>query len=326
MKTYGMLRLLFTLVGILLGSDVALSGPKEQCIDKIVNGLQGRGASAQEMNSPVRENLVDALLADPRFEERWSRHVNDYFNDSVAGSNDEANAPYYLARKILTDKLPWSDMFQGPWSVQTEGTGAGAKVVVVPNANALGYLTSLQWEVRYEGGEGEGYQLRKAYRIPHNMVGLRIEPVDAQGSNRKDPAGTCYACHFEPKNIFALDLIAQALPRKKFLDGQPQSGQFVAPVYTNPADAPDVLLSKDLSGLKSIVQTLLSDKFKNDYNFNVCRMTFQYFYHRNEANNSYDFKQFDACMSAFESSTAPIQNIRAAVKAFVMSPEFCTYP
>lgn len=315
-------------IGLLVFSwaDYALAGPKEQCIDKIVNGLQGRGPTAQELQSNARGNLVDALLMDPRFVEKFSRHVNDYFNDSVAGANDEANAPYYLSRKILMDRLPWSDMFAGPWSLRTEGTAPNTRVVITQDPAALGYFTNLQWNIRYEGGEGEGFQLRKAYRIPHNMVGLRMPSVDAQGMNRKDPAGACYGCHFEPKNIYALDLIAQALPKKLFQNGQPQSGQFVNPVYAKPEDAPDVLLTRDLMGLKAIVQTLLSDNFRNDYNFNVCRMIFQYFYQRNEADNSLDFKQFDACMNAFESATAPVQNIRAGIKGMVMTPEFCSWP
>ncbi len=316
------------LIGLvfMIGIDCAWAGPKEQCIDKLVNGLQGRAPSLQELQSNNRESLVDALLTDPRFVEKFSRHVNDYFNDSVPGASDEANAPYYLARKVLTDRLPWSDMFVGPWSIRSEGTGVNARVNVVQDPASLGYFTNLQWNIRYEGGEGEGFQLRKAYRIPHNMVGLRLPPVDAQGLNRKDPAGACYGCHFEPKNIYALDLIAQALPKKRFLNGQPQSGQFVDPVYAKPEDAPDVLLSKDLTGLKAIVQTLLGEGFRNDYNFNVCRMVFQSFYHRDEADNTLDFKQFDACMSAFENATAPVQNIRSAIKGMVMTPEFCSWP
>jgi hypothetical protein len=317
----GLLGFLF-----LSGADHALAGPKEQCIDKIVNGLQGRGPSTQELQSNGREVLVDSLLVDPRFVEKFSRHVNDYFNDSVVGASDEANAPYFFAKKILSDRLPWSEMFNGTWSLRTEGAAPNTRVLVVQDPAAFGYFTNLQWNIRYEGGEGEGFQLRKAYRIPHNMVGLRLPAVDAQGMNRKDPAGACYGCHFEPKNIFALDLIAQALPKKLFLNGQPQSGQFVDPVYAKPEDAPDVLLMKDLSGLKAVVQTLLGENFRNDYNFNVCRMVFQYFYQRNEADNSLDFKQFDACMNAFENASGPVQNIRAAIKGMVMTPEFCSWP
>jgi len=307
-------------------ADFALAGPKEQCIDKIVNGLHGRGPTVQELQSNGKEALLDTLLSDPRFVEKFSRHVNDYFNDSISGANDEANAPYFLAKKVLADRLPWSDMFQGAWSIRSEGTAPNNRVVISQDPGALGYFTNTQWNIRYEGGEGEGFQLRKAYRIPHNMVGLRMPSVDAQGANRKDPASACYGCHFEPKNIYALDLIAQALPKKRFLNGQPQSGQFVDTVFTKAEDAPDVLLVKDLSGLKTIVSTLLGDNFKNDYNFNVCRMVFQYFYQRSEADNTLDFKQFDACISAFESATAPVQNIRSAIKGMMMTPEFCAYP
>lgn len=120
------------------------------------------------------------------------------------------------------------------------------------------------------------------------MVGLGLPPVDAQAADRSDPNSTCYGCHFNPKNPYALDLLAQALPRKRLINGETRPGEYEDLRFDNREDAPEVLLQQNVQGLHQIVDILLSEPFAPDCNFNTCRMVFNFVFNRDDEKRERD--------------------------------------
>ena len=290
--------LIFCSVLFLSLGRIAIGTPQEKCNDKITNILLGRGPTIDELQMESSQ-LIARHIKDDVFIERFSRHTNDYFNDSIS-SETQPRMPHTTWQRKLSKRTCLGE------KCSRENTVLWPKVKVKISALEFktmikeSYFTSRDWSIRYEGNEEAGFQLKKAYRIPHNIVGLRLPAIDAQGADRKDPTGTCYSCHFNPKNAFALDLIAQALPLKRIENGEPRSGEFVEPNYPDITAAPDVLLATDVVGLKSVVSILLSDKFKPDYQFNTCRMVFNFVFGRDDTKAVKDDLLFDVCMKSFE--------------------------
>src|SRR5262249_13369771 len=154
----------------------------------------GKTAPASLLTATDPKQAIDALLQSPEFQERFARFVNSEFNDAPGPSATTdapylADAPYWMAKKILADGAPWADMVLGKYRLVSVASNAS----IVDDANGLGYFRSDAWYRRYEGNEPAGIKISTAYRIMNNVVGLRVPAstgapnIDQSAAGRKAP-------------------------------------------------------------------------------------------------------------------------------------------
>lgn len=286
------------------GGEADKAEASERCAIRLSIALQGKSADAALIASGDPQASVDAMLGSPEFAERYARFINSEFNGGpVTAANDDP--VYYLAKHVVTNKKPWSDLFIGPYDVVATGT-TGMEVKADPTG--LGYFRSDSWMKRYAGNEDQGFMLVASFRILSNTTGLTLTPsVGNPGDDRTTTgrAGTaCKGCHYD--QWFALDKFARLLPKKKV------TGEVVT--FTPPTDGPQQVLGKTLNDDKQMVTTLVeSDAWK----FAQCRTVFKFLYGR--AENQCEAKVFDACADALTNQ----KTIQAAVAAVAKDPSFC---
>lgn len=282
---------------------------RERCAVRLAIAFTGKSPPANLLGSVDPQAEIDVLLESVDFMKRFARFVNSQFN-RTPGATLEEDAPYYLAYHVLAQNKPWKDLFIGPYRVEKDAT-TGA-VLVKNDPDGLGYFRSPAWLVRYAGNEPEGYKLATAYRIMHNVVGLRLIPstnapdVDISANGRK--AAGCRSCHYD--SLFALDPAAKVLTRK--VEGADGKISFVPP---KPEEVPQTLFGGvTVRDDKDIVHALVSSE---NFKFNTCRLAFQFLYGRKE--NSCEGPVFDRCMKAF----AAQGTMQAALSAIAKDPTFC---
>ena len=88
----------------------------ELCATRLHIAMVGESAPAEALASTQPQAQFDALAKDPRFVERFSRFINSQLN-SVPGATPAEDASYYMAKHVLTNDLPWSEMFVGKLKV-----------------------------------------------------------------------------------------------------------------------------------------------------------------------------------------------------------------
>ena len=286
------------------GGEADKAEASERCAIRLSIALQGKSADAALLASPDPQSAVDGMVNSPEFAERFSRFVNSEFNGGpVTAANDDP--VYYLAKHVVTNKKPWSDVFVGPYDVVATGT-TGMEVKADPTG--LGYFRTDSWMKRYAGNEDQGYMLVASFRILSNTTGLTLTPsVGNPGDDRTTngrAAAACKGCHYD--QWFALDKFARLLPKKKV------TGEVVS--FTAPTEGPQQLLGKTLSDDKQLVTALVeSDSWK----FSQCRTVFKFLYGRPE--NQCEAKVFDACADALTNQ----KTIQAAVAAVAKDASFC---
>ncbi len=276
----------------------------ERCAIRLSIALKGASADGALLSAPDPQSAVDAMVASPEFAERYARFINSEFNGGPAISATE-DPVYYLAKHVLTQKKPWSDLFVGPYAVVANATAMDVK----DDAAGLGYFRSPSWMKRYAGNEPQGYMLSASFRILSNTTGLTLTPsVGNPGDDRTTTgrsAAACKSCHFD--NWFALDKFARLLPMKK-----PASDP---PTFTPPTAGPQQLLGKTLANDKDLVTSLVES---DAWRFHQCRNVFKFLYGRQE--NQCEAKTFDACVDALTST----KTIQSAVAAVAKDPSFCS--
>lgn len=275
----------------------------ERCAIRLSIALLGKSADAAELTSANPQGAVDRMVDSPDFAERWSRFINAEFNGgpSAAATDDPV---YYLAKHIVTNKKPWSEMFTGAYSVTATATAMEVK----DDPAGLGYFTAPTWMKRYAGNEDKGLMLVGAFRIIQNTTGVELVPsVGNPGDDRTETgraAAPCKTCHFDA--WYALDKFANLMPLKKV------TGETVT-FAANPA-GPQQILGKTITDQKSMVGALVeSDAF----NFAQCRNVFRFLYGRVE--NQCESKVFDACVDALKEK----KTIQSAVAAVAKDASFC---
>lgn len=279
----------------------ALDGPR--CAVKVAVTLTGRSPDAALLANAAPQSQVDAMLQSTAFIERFSRYVNSRFNDEPGASSAE-DATYHMARHVLTNRLPWSDMFLGAFRVDTVNNA----VTVVPDANGLGYLRSPAWLLRYAGNEEAGIKLNTAYRILNNTTGITLTAavvvpgLDVSASGRQNAA--CAGCHYD--SWFALDRVASVLTKRV---GTGANTRFEAPTA-----GPQQLLGRTISDDKGLVTALVNS---TDFEFNTCRLAFGFVYGRKEL--ACEGPLFDKCVDAFRAQ----RTMQSAVAAITKDPSFC---
>lgn len=279
----------------------------ERCAARLSIALTGKSPTASQLTASNPQSSVDAMLGTPEFADRYASFVNAEFNGGpIAAANDDPI--YALAKHVITEKMPWSDLFQGPYSL-TAGATTTDEMQVGDDADGLGYFRSDSWRKRYAGNEEKGIMLVAAFRIVQNTTGLELTPSIGQPGDVRNEEGRknspCRSCHFD--SWYAIDTVASLLPLR--------TGTGTAAKFPERSVAPVQLLGKTLSSDKDLVNALVeSDSFK----FNQCRMVFKFLYGRPE--NQCEAKTFDACVTALETT----KTIQSAVAAVAKDASFCT--
>jgi hypothetical protein len=289
------------------GAEADKAEVNERCAVRLSIALQGKSADPAQLTAPDPQAAVDGMVLSPEFAERYASFVNSELNGGpVTNANDDPI--YYLAKYVITQQKPWSDLFLGAYQV-TPATAAGAGMDVKADPEGLGYFRTVSWMKRYAGNEDKGLMLVAAFRIVQNTTGLELVPSignpgdDRSANGRKAPS--CKGCHFD--EWFAIDTVANLLPTR--------TGQGDAVKFTAPTAGAQQLLGKLVANDKDLLETLVaSDAWK----FNQCRSVFKFLYGRPE--NQCEAKVFDACVGALEST----KTIQSAVAAVAKDASFCT--
>jgi len=287
------------------GADADKAEASERCAIRIAIALEGKSADAALLANPDPQSAIDGMLASPEFADRYARFINSEFNGgpSTVASEDPV---YYLARYVVAQNKPWSELFIGPYSVVASADGKSMDVAA--EAKGVGYFRSPAWMKRYAGNEPAGLMLAASFRILSNTTGLSLNPsVGNPGDDRTETgrsATACKSCHFD--QWFALDKFAQLLPVKK-----PASDP---PTFTPAVGAPQQLLGKTIASDKQLVETLVDS---DAWRFNQCRNVFKFLYGRSE--NQCESKVFDSCVDALVNQ----KTIQSAVAAVAKDPSFC---
>ncbi len=272
---------------------------RERCATRVSIALHGAAPTTALLTNPSPQDQVDAMLADPLFAERFARFTNSEFNPQP-GVNVAEDASYTLAKYVLTNKKPWSDLFVGGYDVTN---------TVAPDPSGLGYFRSDAWMRRYAGNEQAGYRLSGAYRILQNTTGLQLTAVtnvagvDITATGRQ--AAACAGCHYQ--NWYALDKVAKILSRRK--------GMGANMTFLDPSEGPQQILGgKTIATDKDLVTSLVDS---TNFKVNACRLAFKYLYGRIE--NTCEAQVFERCVDAFTKD----QTMQSAVAAVAKDPTFC---
>ena len=272
---------------------------RERCATRVSIALHGAAPTTALLTNPSPQDQVDAMLADPLFAERFARFTNSEFNPQP-GVNAAEDASYTLAKYVIANKKPWSDLFIGGYDVTA---------TVAPDANGLGYFRSDAWMRRYAGNEQAGYRLSGAYRILQNTTGLQLTAVtnvagvDITATGRQ--AAACAGCHYQ--NWYALDKVAKILSRRK--------GMGANMTFLDPNEGPQQILGgKTIANDKDLVTSLVES---TNFKVNACRLAFKYLYGRIE--NTCEAQVFERCVDAFSKD----QTMQSAVAAVAKDPTFC---
>ena len=281
----------------------------EKCATRLFGTMVGDGASAAALASPTPQTFFDTLVTSPAFVERFSRYINSQFN-RTPGASPAEDASYYLAKYVLTNKKPWSEMFVGQYDiVPSVANNPMSEGMVTVNPDGLGYFRSKAWAVRYAGNETNGVRIVSAYRMMQNTIGLKLSAttnapgVDITATGRK--AAQCAGCHYNP--WFALDKVAAVLGTR--------TGTAATTVFTPPTVGPQVILGGvTISNDKELATALVGDE---SFNVNACRLAYGYLYGR--AEYTCEGKVFDACVTAFTKDKL----ITSALAVVAKDPTFC---
>jgi hypothetical protein len=318
-KTRGIIQVGAVAGGLLLAVFIAQSrragaGPAEdardRCAVRLSIALTGQSPSTELLGAMNPQDSVDTLLDSQQFIDRFSRFVNATFNDEPGNVASE-DASFFLAREIVSKKLPWKDLFLGQYKVDV---AAGQQpnsnnVTVTADPNGLGYFRSTPWMVRYAGNELEGLKINTAYRIMHNVIGLRLTATtnapgaDLSATGRQ--AAACAGCHFS--SAFALDKVAAVLTTRQ---GTGDTITFGAKKSASEVVLGGITITDD----KSLVEALVaSDSFR----FHACRLAFKFLYGREET--KCEGPIFDRCMDAFQQAGT----MQSAIATVAKDASFC---
>ena len=279
----------------------------ERCATRLSVAITGKAPSATFIAKASPQADVEVMLQTADFQERFSRFVNQAFNEDP-GVTAAEDASYYMTKYVLQNNLKWSDMFLGQYKVDVDPAST-ANVIVTSDANGLGYFRSMPWLKRYAGNEQAGIKLRSAYRIMQNTIGLKLIPsTNAPGADLtatgRQSAG-CRACHFD--GWFAIDKVASVLSRRT---GTPTNITFGPP----PASPQQILGGLVINDDKELVTALVNSEA---FEFRACRVAFEFLYGRPEV--TCEGPIFDSCMASFKASGT----ITSAIASVAKDQSFC---
>jgi hypothetical protein len=280
---------------------------RARCAIRLKSVFVGAGASQLELAATSPQAATDAYLKTPEFAELFSRFLNARFN-AAPGVTAADDVVYHLSKYVLTNDLPYKDLFVGKFNVVAADPKMPGDAVVQPDPTGLGYFRSRAWLVRYGGNEPAGIRIGAAYRIMQNVTGLKLLAVqNAPGtdtSKKGRESGSCAGCHYQGWS--ALDKVASVLSVRK---GKGATMTF------DPQQAASIDIDgKLVTGDESLVTRLTESE---DFGFNACRLGFQFLYGRSE--NTCEFRVFDACLNEFKKTG----KIQAALAVIAKDESFC---
>jgi hypothetical protein len=280
------------------GTD-AVVALKERCANRLAISFVGTTASDEAMRSADPKATIDGFLGSEAFQERFARFVNTELNRTPGASSLE-DAPYHIAKRVLKDGAPWSEMFLGKFRLAP----IAGNVAVYEDPDGLGYFRSIDWYKRYEGNEEHGIKLATAYRIMNNVVGLRLTATTSSPNTDQTATGRhaapCNSCHFD--GWFALDKVAAILPLK----GQPFDAYKGGPK--------EMLGGKQIASDKELVTALVESE---NFSVNACRLAFKFLYARED--NRCDGPVLDRCVTTFKAR----KTMQSALSSIAHEPGFC---
>jgi len=291
------------------GNDADKAARAERCATRLSIAMVGEAATAAQLASSDPQSATDTLLTDARFIERFSRFINSQFN-LTPGATPAEDASYYLAKYVLTNGKPWTDMFVGKYDVAPSNPQqAMSEATVTDDPDGLGYFRSRVWMVRYAGNEPAGMRIVAAYRMMWNTIGLTLAATtnapDADVSATGRQAAQCRGCHMD--SWYALDKVAAVLGTRR---GTGNNTQF-DPVT---GGAKSILGGVMVADDKQLVETLIANEA---FDVNVCRLAYKYLYGR--AEYSCEGPAFDRCVDAFKKD----KKIQTALATVAKDASFC---
>jgi len=271
----------------------------ERCATRLAIAFTGKSPAAVGATTDAKAQ-IEAHLGTDDFRERFARFINTEFN-SAPGTSSLEDAPYHLAKRVLQDGKPWSDMFLGKYRLAPIASNVA---VFDDDDNALGYFRSEDWYRRYEGNEEQGTKLATAYRIMNNVVGLKLTAVTASPNADQTATGRqaapCNGCHFD--GWFALDKIAAILPKK---------GQRFDAYAAGPRE---MLGGKQIGSDKELVTVLVESE---NFSVNACRLAFKFLYARDD--NRCEGPILDRCVDTFKAE----KTMTSALVSIASEAGFC---
>ena len=291
------------------GNGVSANETTERCATRLSIAMVGAAASSSLLTSPAPQAATDSLMKDARFIERLSRFINSQFNVSP-GATPSEDASYYLAKYVLTNGKPWSDMFVGTYDVgPSNAQQPMSEAIVTQDPDGLGYFRSRAWMVRYAGNEPQGMRIVAANRIMWNTIGLTLVATtnapDADISANGREAAQCKGCHKD--SWYALDKVAVVLGTRQ------GSGDDVT--FTPSKVGPQQILGGvAVSNDRELVKALVANEA---FDVNACRLAFKYLYGRTE--HSCEGPVFDRCVAAFKAD----KHIQTAIAVVAKDATFC---
>ncbi len=287
------------------GSESDKAEANERCAIRLSIAVLGKSPAPELLSSPDPQSAVDAMVTTPEFADRFARFFNAETNGGPSATPIDEPI-YFLAKHIVSQKKPWTDMFIGPYAIVPNA--AGTAMDVREDANGLGYFRSPAWMKKYAGNEDQGYMLVAAFRMIQNTTGLELVPsVGNPGEDRTANGrmvAPCKSCHFDA--WYALDTYAKVLPKRK--------GMGDTMTFTPPTEGPQQILGKTIADDKQLVMTLVDS---DGWRFQQCRNVFKFLYGR--AENQCEAPVFDKCVDALVNE----KTIQAAVAAVAKDPSFC---
>lgn len=268
-----------------------------RCANRLAIAFTGKTMADDAAKNP--KGTIEDLMNSADFSERFARFINTEFNNAP-GMNALEDAPYYIAKKVIEEGRPWSDMFLGQFRVSP----VASRPAVFDDEDGLGYFRSPDWYARYEGNEESGIKLQTAYRIMNNVVGLKL--TASTNSPKTDQSATgrhaspCNSCHFD--GWFALDKVASILPKK---------GERFDAYKGGPKE---ILGGKQIANDKELVQALVESE---NFSVNACRLAFKFLYAR--LDNKCDGPVLDRCVDAFKEK----KTIQSALGSVATEAGFC---
>jgi hypothetical protein len=274
----------------------------KRCAVRLSIALTGKSPDAAVFATKEVGPAVDRLLASPDFADRYARFTNAETNGAPAAASEDP--VYFLAKHVIANDKPWSDLFTGKYRIDPIEGG----MRVSDDPAGLGYFRSDAWLKRYAGNEPDGVMLSAAFRIFQNTTGLELSasvgnPDDDRTAKGRS-TGVCKSCHFQ--DWYALDTAAKLLPTKK--------GEDMAITFSPPTAGPQQLLGKALADDRALVETLVGS---DAWRFAQCRNVFKFMFGRQE--NKCEAVAFDRCVEALTNQ----KTIRAAVAALAKDPSVC---
>lgn len=286
------------------GAEGDVAELHQRCSVRLSISLLGSSPTASLLSSPDPQSQVESMINTPAFVERFATFINSELSKGP-GETATKDPIYALAKHVLTQKKPWTDLFNGPYALTPTETG----IDVSNDPDGLGYFRSDVWRKLYGGNDEEGIMLVAAFRIVQNTTGLTLTPsVGNAGEDRGllgRKASACKGCHFDA--WYALDKVAVLLPHRE--------GKGDEATFAEPTAGPQDILGKSVKDDKDLVDTLVGS---DAWRFNQCRRVFKFLYGREE--NKCEAKVFDACVDALTEQ----KTIQAAVATVAKDPSFCT--